>query len=244
MPRDTLSILHSHLFRPCQAYDKVAEDGTTELRAWNANRLRALPQLDLFASAAGGLGRAMVEAFARDRAALNSVSAPDSLIHGLLRADERVRTLKAFGLVCHIVLGREAPQWAAEASQVALEDWATRIVAVAQTLLSLKQLEDKTGRSYRQRKKETTDRLLQEVPGWSAVLRGLFLSTVPAIRQSPATVAHNVGGLLQLAASINSTRRERIAMRLSTGLTIILVNDRRIFQSSLRRALLFPRKHV
>lgn len=92
MPRDTLSIIQTHMFRPMHKYVNARSKPLDQLE-WMENRLLILQQLDIFASLAGGLGSALFDMFRKDQTSILKVIIPKSRVFGTIRADERVKVV-------------------------------------------------------------------------------------------------------------------------------------------------------
>lgn len=93
LPRDTFSILQSHLLRPVQRY-RTSGGIALNKSEWILNRLRLFRQMDIVASLTGSLGGAILEAFKLDRALISKVIFPKSRALGTIRADEVVRIIR------------------------------------------------------------------------------------------------------------------------------------------------------
>ena len=87
MPRDSMSLLQSHLFRPAEKYSDHQGFALTGPE-WLANRLRILRQMDLFASLAGGLGSALLAVFCSNPSILRELGMPHARVMGTCHADD------------------------------------------------------------------------------------------------------------------------------------------------------------
>ncbi|KAK5053076.1 hypothetical protein LTR84_002050 [Exophiala bonariae] len=109
MPRDTLSILQTHIFRPPSKYTNARSKALDQLE-WLGNRLLVLRMLDEFASLAGGFGTALFEMFRNDQASVTGVIIPKSRVFGTIRADERVKVIGPRWFLSYFIIDPKNPQ--------------------------------------------------------------------------------------------------------------------------------------
>jgi hypothetical protein len=107
LPRDSVSILHTHLLRGSSQYSNADQKALTK-KQWVQNRLRVLHQLDVFASLTGGLAAAFMEQ-AVDKHHLFSKCYPISAEEfGILHVEESIVVLGVVGdFLIYFVSGRE-----------------------------------------------------------------------------------------------------------------------------------------
>lgn len=104
IPRDSVSILHTHIFRSVSKYSN-AEHQALAKEQWVENRLRVLHQLDVFASLRGGLAAALMEQRIEKRHLLTKCDSPNAEIYGTMHADENIVRAAQSRLL--IITGRE-----------------------------------------------------------------------------------------------------------------------------------------
>lgn len=92
LPRDTLSVLQTHLLRPRNKYFNASGKALSSCD-WLANRMFVMYQQDAFACVAGALGTALLELYRRDQTSMSKVVIPKSRVYGTVRADERVHVV-------------------------------------------------------------------------------------------------------------------------------------------------------
>ncbi|KAJ9667256.1 hypothetical protein H2201_002457 [Coniosporium apollinis] len=115
LPRDTLSILQTHILRPYTRYFN-ATGNRLNLQEWIINRLRLLRQLDVFSSLAGGLGSALLSLFVQDMVVAQTFIIPKSRVFGTARADDRILIFRASPrAVSYLILNRRVDQALVEA---------------------------------------------------------------------------------------------------------------------------------
>jgi hypothetical protein len=107
IPRDSISILHTHLLRNASKYSD-SECKALTCKQWVQSRLRVLHQLDVFASLSGGLAAALMEQRIEKRHLLAKSTHPFADDYGTMHADESiVRIGEIGGILFHFVSGRE-----------------------------------------------------------------------------------------------------------------------------------------
>ena len=110
LPRDTLSVLQSHLLRPTHRYrscdGRIVDEGE-----WIENRLRLIRQLYFFSIFAGGLGAALLDILHREPSVLSRVHIPKSHVFGTVRADEKVKVIRFTSRhTAYIIRNRHSPE--------------------------------------------------------------------------------------------------------------------------------------
>jgi hypothetical protein len=107
IPRDSISVLHTHLLRDSSKYSN-AEQKMLTIEQWVQNRLRVLHQLDVFASLVGAMTAALMEQCVEKRHLLHNTAHPHAEDYGTLRAEEKiVRFADVGGFVLYFISGRE-----------------------------------------------------------------------------------------------------------------------------------------
>lgn len=107
IPRDSVSILHSHLLRPSSKYANAQYEALTA-EQWVQNRLRVLHQLDVFTSLSGGLVSALMEQSAEKRHLLSESFSPSAEEFGIIHAEEKIVKMGTVrGHLIYFVSGRE-----------------------------------------------------------------------------------------------------------------------------------------
>ena len=102
-PRDTLSILQSHIHRPHARYSTQTGQ-LLDPKAWIRNRLLVLRQLDDFATVAGSLGVALRSISSRGSGFLPTPPKPKAFVYGNIDASAHVRVMSIPLLGdCHLV---------------------------------------------------------------------------------------------------------------------------------------------
>ena len=102
-PRDTLSILHSHIHRPHVRYSTQTGQ-LLDPKAWIRNRLLVLRQLDDFATVAGSLGVSLRSISSRESSLLPTPPKPKAFVYGNINASAHVRVISIPLLGdCHLV---------------------------------------------------------------------------------------------------------------------------------------------
>lgn len=110
LPRDSLSLLQTHLLRRPEKYCNPEGLALTK-EAWVSNRLRVLQQLDVFACLGGGLASAWLDQFERYPEDLRELIFPDSEMYGTLRAEEQMVTIQLGPVNMRTVKGRSSDGW-------------------------------------------------------------------------------------------------------------------------------------
>ena len=114
LPRDTLSILQTHLLRRYEKYSSP-EGFALSKREWVKNRLQILQQLDLFGSLCGAWGSAWLAEFLENPAGLQSEACwPDAVTYGTLHVSESVPAIGPRFWGFYYVTGREREWWKRE----------------------------------------------------------------------------------------------------------------------------------
>ena len=114
LPRDTLSILQTHLLRRREKYSSPQGFALTQ-REWVINRLQILQQLDVFGSLAGAWGSAWLAEFLRKPEGLLLKGAwPDAARCGNLHASENIQTIGTVSWGVCLITGREREWWKRE----------------------------------------------------------------------------------------------------------------------------------
>ena len=110
LPRDSLSILQTHLLRRPEKYCTTEGFALTK-EGWVKNRIQVLQQLDVFACVGGGLASAWLANFERYPEDLRELIFPDSEMYGTLRADEQMVTIQLGPVNMRTVKGRSHDGW-------------------------------------------------------------------------------------------------------------------------------------
>ena len=110
LPRDSLSLLQTHLLRRPEKYCN-AEGLALTKEEWVLNRLKVLQQLDIFACLGGGLASAWLAQFEQYPEDLRELIFPDSEMYGTLRADEQMVTIQLGPMNMRTVKGRSFDGW-------------------------------------------------------------------------------------------------------------------------------------
>ena len=114
LPRDTLSILQTHLLRQREKYSSLEGLALTK-REWVTDRLQIMQQLDIFGSLAGGWGSAWLAEFLRKPEGLLLKGFwPDSATFGSLHVGENVQMIGGSPRYIYFVSGREREWWKRE----------------------------------------------------------------------------------------------------------------------------------
>lgn len=107
LPRDSVSILHTHLLRGSSQYSDAEQKALTK-KQWVQNRLRVLHQLDVFASLTGGLAAAFMEQAVDKRHLLPKGFHISAEEFGILHVEESLVVLGFIGdFLIYFVSGRE-----------------------------------------------------------------------------------------------------------------------------------------
>jgi len=127
LPRDTLSLLQTHLLRRRERFSSPQGYALTK-SDWIFNRLRVLQQLDIFACLAGGMGSAWLAQFAQHPEDLRELVFPHAEMYGTMHASERIKTVQLGRVRVARVYGREGRMWR-EVGRAAVRDgYARRVV--------------------------------------------------------------------------------------------------------------------
>ncbi|KAK7968838.1 hypothetical protein PG988_007911 [Apiospora saccharicola] len=113
LPRDTLSIIQTHLMRDWSRYSDTEGRKLTK-HQWVVNRLRVLHQLDMFGSLSSSLLSAIIEEVGKTPDAIHYCYSPTGEAHGTLHVTERV--IQAPGIM--FVTGRERDWMKREISHI------------------------------------------------------------------------------------------------------------------------------
>ena len=114
LPRDTLSMLQTHLLRTSEKYSSAQGLRLTR-REWAVQRLRVLWQLDLFASFAGAWASTWLAEFVeRPEKLLSHGFLPDAATYGTVHAGEKTRNFRVGSRSYHVLTGRERSRWKVE----------------------------------------------------------------------------------------------------------------------------------
>ncbi|KAH6880469.1 hypothetical protein B0T10DRAFT_609556 [Thelonectria olida] len=238
-PRDTLSMLQSHLLRPYHAYRSL-KGGILNQHEWVTNRLRAMRQLDMFASAAGSLGAALVDVFNQQTALLEQVVMPYSLIYGLVRADERIRTIKVLGSVCHILLGRETPDWISKASDEVMDLFLRKLVPLCHKVFN-NERRSPAALSYQRLKKNLVEKILDNIPDAFAFLLASALGLVHLRKLESMALGTKLVEMCQVFTipfARGGAERMHLAIKWAMGLTVVFVNYGKTIRAKPRRKAL------
>ena len=107
LPRDTLSILQTHLLRPKEKYSSVKELALTQ-REWVINRLRVLQRVDIFGSLAGAWGSAWLNEFLEKPDCLRTDCIwPSAASCGTMHVGENIHGIVLLGWGIEFITGRE-----------------------------------------------------------------------------------------------------------------------------------------
>jgi hypothetical protein len=107
IPRDSISILHTHLLRDSSKYSNLQQKALNK-QQWIQNRHRVLHQLDVFTSIIGALTAALMEQRTEKRHLLTKAIHPIAEDYGTLCAEEKiVRVGDIGGTFIYFVSGRE-----------------------------------------------------------------------------------------------------------------------------------------
>ncbi|CEJ86953.1 hypothetical protein VHEMI04258 [[Torrubiella] hemipterigena] len=226
LPRDTLSILSSHLLRPYKAYQEL-EDGNFGPEQWITNRLRLLRQLDVFASMAGGFGSALIQTLTRSEVLSKHVAAPHSLVYGLMRADERILSIRVLHAVCYIVLNRTTPEWDAQPSNNFRDEILRLIFAIVQHL-NANQSQERKEISYRKLKKIIAEKLLENSPEMLAALFGFSMGAIHTFTMSYEDMLRYIMEIFVFIICPINKRAKYLTVRLSIDTTIIVTTAKKI----------------
>jgi len=106
IPRDSVSILHTHLLRDSSVYSNTEQKVLTR-EQWVQNRLRVMHQLDVFASLSGALTAALMEQRIEKRHLIAKSAHPLAEDYGDFHAEERMKIVDVGGRFIYSVSGRE-----------------------------------------------------------------------------------------------------------------------------------------
>jgi hypothetical protein len=106
IPRDSISVLHTHLLRDSSKYSSLKQKLLTR-EQWVQNRLRVLHQLDIFASLSGALSAALMEQRIEKRQIIAKSKHPLAEDYGDLHVGESYKTVDAYGISFTLLSGRE-----------------------------------------------------------------------------------------------------------------------------------------
>jgi len=125
-PRDSMSILDSHLYRGPRKYYTAAGKALSS-NDWILNRLRLLRQVDVFYSLVGAAGASVGSVLGNQGSSQEivplyaKVVMPHALIYGHIRADETIRIEKLQQGYRYIISNRKIPMWLPHKSQNPLQ---------------------------------------------------------------------------------------------------------------------------
>ena len=106
LPRDTLSLLQTHLLRQREKYSSPQGYALTK-DEWIMNRLRVLQQLDMFACLSGGLGSAWLADFKQHPEDLRELIFPHSDMYGTMHASDTIVTIQLGPIKVARIYGRQ-----------------------------------------------------------------------------------------------------------------------------------------
>jgi hypothetical protein len=107
IPRDSISILYTHLLRDASQYSNLEQKMLTK-QQWIQNRLRVLHRLDVFGSLCGALTAALMEQCLEKQHLLASSQHPLTQDFGTMYAEETiVRIGSIWGTSFYFISGRE-----------------------------------------------------------------------------------------------------------------------------------------
>lgn len=110
LPRDTFSILQSHVLRPRHMH-RTTQGKALNSAQWIANRRRLLAQLEIVTALTSSLGAELMAAFQRDEALVKRVIFPKARALGAVRADETVRIVRPTPLTAaYFILNRRSTE--------------------------------------------------------------------------------------------------------------------------------------
>ncbi|KAF2661127.1 hypothetical protein K491DRAFT_477552 [Lophiostoma macrostomum CBS 122681] len=102
IPRDSISILQTHLLRHSFRYSTEDGKALSELQ-WYENRLRIFHQLDVFLSLSGALVKTLLEESIEKQHLLPKATFMNATTFGTLHATEKFRTPRVFGYELPII---------------------------------------------------------------------------------------------------------------------------------------------
>ena len=106
LPRDTLSLLQTHLLRQRERYSSPQGYALTK-DEWILNRLNVLQQLDIFACLGGGLGSAWLAEFKQHPEDLKELIFPHSDMYGTMHANDTIVTIQLGPVRIARIYGRQ-----------------------------------------------------------------------------------------------------------------------------------------
>lgn len=113
LPRDSVSILQTHLMRSWERYSS-SEDRILSPKQWILNRLRVLTYLNIFGSLCSGLAVAQLLELGRNINYLPLYYYPTASEHGILYVSERVVAWRTGPIWLAFITGRERDRWKRE----------------------------------------------------------------------------------------------------------------------------------